>query len=305
VKLFCLCLLFLRDFIDTYLSFKMFSKFVVVLIGLFAALTAAHEAPVDVNALAAPLSRQTVHRLNIATMKNAVKNLFEAKDETAETSSTLRGPAMEVESTSAVKYLNLIGFSDDACSDPMSSMYLPLDSCLPNAWGTTEGNFVKWHCDSSTWKCWIRGYTKSNCKTPTSRRVAMGTLPSSCTTDLGFSSAYYSFSATMPYHTSGLMTKVYRAKDCTGTHITYYTPNSVCFDVETDDTADTASLSFNCETGVMNYWPYNYSCTGYSTYISLQAAVSNYDTCTRYTEDFDDFSVAGGSEKDVCGGLIV
>jgi hypothetical protein len=284
---------------------KMLSTLVVVLVGLFAVLTAANETPANVNTVLPPLSMQSMHRQNIEAMKNAFKNRFELTAETTEDVSALRGPVLEVESTSAVKYLNLFGYSDDSCSDLSWSMYLPLDYCLPNAWGVTDGNFVKWHCNADTLKCWVRGYTKHDCKTAASgTRYATGTLPSTCTTDLGFSSAYYSLSATMPYHTSGLMTKIYRARDCTGVHVTYYTPNGVCFDVESD-TADTVSFSYNCATGVINYWPYTYSCMGYSEFIPVQDWNSQYDTCTRYTEDFDDFSVSGGSEMDICGGVIV
>jgi hypothetical protein len=207
--------------------------------------------------------------------------------------STGKVAAVEMEAASTVKYLNLFGYSDDNCETVDWSMYLPLGQCLPNVvWqGIIGGNFVKWFCDTSS--CVVKSYKDSTCTKSASgtHRVSMD-IPSGCSTELeGFVSVTYGFSATMPYHSSGLMEKLYKEDDCSGPHVTFYSPDSCSAN---DDDDNHGSRYYDCTTG--KYRQYSSTdCTGDYTLETLQAPVMDYGVCETIS--------TGGSSTEVCGGV--
>jgi hypothetical protein len=275
----------------------MFSNFIVVLITLFATVAAANEAPVL-------LDMKSLHQKNVESMQQALKGQFKPVLEELTDAAALRGPALEVESMSGnTKYLNMFAYSDGSCSDLTWSMYLPLDSCLPNFWGLTNGNFVKWSCDESALECSVVGYKQAGCKTKASgTHRASASIVEDCTENLyGFTAAYYGFSSTQPYHTSGMMTKIYREDDCSGPHLSFYTPDHTCNN--NDDSG--SSYEYICSDGAVQYWPSSTDCDGYSEYIPVQTKESDYDICTDFTAEFDSFDATGGSLRMICGGIVV
>jgi hypothetical protein len=198
---------------------------------------------------------------------------------------------LDMEIASTRKYLNLFSYGDENCEAVVWAMYLPLNQCLPNVvWqGLVSGNFLKWSCTSSV--CVAKSYSDSGCTKFTSgtHRVTSD-IPSGCSTDAeGFVAVKYEFSATMPTHSSGLVNKLYRANDCTGTHVSFYTPDS-CSE------SDGGSTYTDCETGTYRQYTSSTECGGDYTLLSLsERNDDDYDNCVAIS--------TGGSSTDVCGGI--
>jgi hypothetical protein len=211
---------------------------------------------------------------------------------------------MMTESSKKMKYLNLYVFDDTVCSNAVFEAYIPLDTCMPNQFQATAGHFAKYVCNVTANTCVVKGFTNSACTSPASgtHRYA-ASIPTGCSVSAGFGTGTkYSFSSTMPYHTSGLITKMYATKTCTGPHASFYTPDGVC--QHHDDEHDLVYCSMDT---VYRFYNSSDCSDDYDEETSVTDwSVADYGVCESFTTPgVGDDDTVGGSVMHVCGGLTV